>query len=372
MTRCPPFQRRVCRHRWESSSRVVLAKLASLSLIVLLGTRWSGGPSSRMAVLANSYSDEEKEREEEENQATAAEVEMRPRFRHRGRHDRNHSRVDTSTRQGQLCQQHEESLQESHEGYFSRHWYPDPNLVVDNCTDPTENPHGSYSSHRKDCVFAFHKIDSPPKWSAFRLNTACSDSNVMEDESHHPIRLRHQAELFPDTCIKDFRRCYSLDDDWKVYLPFYCRKVHPIPEGATHLSVDCTEDHQVKVGELAKVSKQASEHGQSDSSSAIYLDPHQKQQQKHEMAKLDWMARRLEKIFYVVLAVGVMACFVCICFCYAAGIRPLLSSSLDAGLSRRRTGGTRRWPVVLAPHAGSVAHRRPRQASAVSKLPTAT
>jgi hypothetical protein len=144
-------------------------------------------------------------------------------------------------------------------GVYVETYVLDVNYVVANdlkssCKSRASNAHGAYTS-KGQCYFAFHKIPDdmvPPN----RMSEACSDANLVEesravkdDPVVHPVRS------WPDTCVGDFPRCYRLDHDEQVLLKFMCSQKLEVPEGATHLSVDCTLDKAVlkkmlKNGEL--------------------------------------------------------------------------------------------------------------------------
>jgi hypothetical protein len=165
-------------------------------------------------------------------------------------------------RLGTLCKDHEDSLSSSRNGfgyYGGMNWYPDTNNIPENCTSATENARGTYTAHKADCIFSFHKVKRPTTWTEYSLSTDCKDSNLLRQETKDgkaegaPKSFKMKAEAFPDQCVKDYKRCYSIDEDWKHYLSFFCKNEKSIPDDATHLSVDCTEDFAIKLGLLSKM-----------------------------------------------------------------------------------------------------------------------
>jgi hypothetical protein len=109
------------------------------------------------------------------------------------------------------------------------------------CPSRTSNAHGTYTS-RGNCYFKFHKIhnDIVP---ANRMSVACSDDNLVEGSDALTTDLvRHPVSAWPDACVGDYSRCYRLDHDEEKLLQLICSKKLEVPEGATHLSVDCSAD----------------------------------------------------------------------------------------------------------------------------------
>jgi hypothetical protein len=266
---------------------------------------------------------------------------------------------DLSERTGQLCDEHQDFLQTS-ENMMNRNQFYELDLMfnpmsnvrsLQNCTDPTEIARGSYFS-TNDCTFAYHKNEHAEKWSDFRLSTGCTESNMMtetlEDGRTRKSSFPMKVSPFPDQCVKNFRRCYSIEHDWKHYLAFVCKNYVSIPDEATHLSVDCRKDFLNTL------------RNQNDTN----LNPYEKK----ERESMEYVATRTEKIIYGVMTAGFAGCFVCVCVFYFMVVRPYQQSHvLESGLRRRRTGVGARAPPRLPfmGLSGSAARRR-HQAKATS------
>jgi hypothetical protein len=70
----------------------------------------------------------------------------------------------------------------------------------------------------------------------YRTSDLCSDDNAF-------LTVKEYVTEWPDECVGDFRRCYSLEHHQSLLLDFLCLKDYwHVPEGTTHMSVDCTED----------------------------------------------------------------------------------------------------------------------------------
>jgi hypothetical protein len=283
-------------------------------------------------------------------------------------------------RLGTLCKNHDDFLSNTQNrfgGYYGgMHWYPDTNNIPENCTSATENARGTYTAHKADCIFSFHKVKRPTAWSEYSLSTDCKNSNLLRQETKDgkgegaPKSFKMKAEAFPDQCVKDYKRCYSIDDDWKHYLSFFCKNERSIPDDATHVSVDCTEDFVIKLGLWAKMlSRNGSSEEEGLGSFEKSIQNQEKVRHDHEIRKFHMLATRAEKLVYAVVGVGLVACFSCACFVYAGVVRPFQQSQLDSGLRRRRTGG-RGVTLPFSVSASTAAARRPRSKVGVSTLPT--
>jgi hypothetical protein len=118
---------------------------------------------------------------------------------------------------------------------------------------------------------------------------------------------------------------------------------------------------------LAEISRLKMRENSSDTTEVLF-DPYEKSRQKHELEKVDALATRAEKIVFAVAGIGLVCCFLCACFVYAAVIRPYQQSRiLDSALRRRRTGGR---GVTLPISVITTTTRRPRSRVGVSVWPT--
>jgi hypothetical protein len=221
------------------------------------------------------------------------------------------SLYDLSERSGRLCEEHKDFLRLNF--LYSSENMPDVRSIP-NCTYPTENARGVYFSSN-DCTFAYHKVDHPDKWSEYALSTGCSDSNVitetLEDGTTRKSSFPMKVSPFPDQCVKNFRRCYSIEQDWRHYLAVVCKNDVSIPDEATHLSVDCSQDF---------LNTLQSPDG------ADLLDPYEKKEiefypyEGKEMERVHFLATRPEKM-YRVATVGFAGFFVCAWVFYIMVVR---------------------------------------------------
>jgi hypothetical protein len=123
-------------------------------------------------------------------------------------------------------------------------YYARVNDLESTCPSRASNAHGSYTS-KGNCYFTFHTIQSEDKVPANRMSVACAESNAVVDGSGDLFPddpVRHPVKSWPDACVGDYARCYRLDHDEDKLLKFICSKRLEVPEGTTHLSVDCTAD----------------------------------------------------------------------------------------------------------------------------------
>lgn len=107
------------------------------------------------------------------------------------------------------------------------------------CTQKTSNARGSYSSVLAPCVISFHKSeDAELEFIDYQTSNLCSKENgflTIEDYVHD----------WRDECVGDFSRCYSMDHHRLIVFDSLCAMVGNIPDGTTHVSVDCTEDKEL-------------------------------------------------------------------------------------------------------------------------------
>ena len=123
--------------------------------------------------------------------------------------------------------------------------------IAPTCNSANSNARGTYNSFLQPCEFKFHVIPKSRVGEGsnpFQLSTACSDRNIFE-ESHGPHHIEKDALLdyvraWPDECVGDFTRCYSVakDTEAKIFLPHFCLQKWDIPNSVTHISVNCRND----------------------------------------------------------------------------------------------------------------------------------
>ncbi|CAJ1944233.1 unnamed protein product [Cylindrotheca closterium] len=109
------------------------------------------------------------------------------------------------------------------------------------CTTQTSNARGKYTSTVSPCTFEFHKAQEHQReldLIRFHTSDLCSSENSF-------LTVQEYVEFFPDECVADFQRCYSLEHHRSVIWDFLCTKGWDIPEGTTHVSVDCQRDKEL-------------------------------------------------------------------------------------------------------------------------------
>ena len=80
------------------------------------------------------------------------------------------------------------------------------------------------------------------------LSFRCSEAN--EFRRAHTTLLQDYVHNWPDECVGDFRRCYSVKRDEKIFSARFCHKHWTIPDGVTHIGVDCSADKKAKLAKL--------------------------------------------------------------------------------------------------------------------------
>ena len=112
------------------------------------------------------------------------------------------------------------------------------------CKSATANARGQYSSDHVPCTFTFHRDRESDEFTLRpnAMSDVCSNDNEMKG---------HDWEMYvskwPDECVGDFARCYTLPRDEKILLRFLCsHRDFTIPNGTTHVQVDCTNDKMKK------------------------------------------------------------------------------------------------------------------------------
>jgi hypothetical protein len=129
------------------------------------------------------------------------------------------------------------------------------------CSDRFSNARGIYTSTYAPCTIKFHSMtqfqrvgeEKEDDLIEYRTSNLCRDDNVI-------VEIKEYVENFPDECVGDFDRCFSLEHHGKYLYPFLClpenfnpssdtlitaisyRPRWELPPGTTHVSVDCTVD----------------------------------------------------------------------------------------------------------------------------------
>ena len=131
----------------------------------------------------------------------------------------------------------------------SRFWDPPTQQlkdIIDNdqpCPSSKSNPRGSYTANLIPCNFTFHTIPEKESLHPMELSTQCHASN----RDSTILLFQDYVFQWPDECVGDFSRCYSIQRDVKIFAQRFCNKDWIIPEGVTHIAVDCSMDKATKV-----------------------------------------------------------------------------------------------------------------------------
>ena len=133
-----------------------------------------------------------------------------------------------------------------------------PRSLPDACKDATANPRGKYTANLAACTFRFHRVsqeDEVPNLSPFRLSTVCSEDNLVGGKEGTSLNtVEEYVKKWPDDCVGDFQRCYSVTRDETIFLEFVCLKGWTFPDGTTHVSVTCTADKARKLEQIEESS----------------------------------------------------------------------------------------------------------------------
>jgi hypothetical protein len=120
---------------------------------------------------------------------------------------------------------------------------PSPALA---CDQETSNARGHYTSTMTPCLFYFHaaaKDAIEMDFIEFHTSDLCTEGNAIGGTS---MAIKEYVDLWPDECVGDFARCYSMLEHQNVFLEFMCAKEWQVPEGTTHISVDCSLDRELE------------------------------------------------------------------------------------------------------------------------------
>lgn len=167
------------------------------------------------------------------------------------------------------------------------------------CQSQQTNMRGYYSAKLAPCKIQYHNYSgtNDETIDAHEVSAVCSGENLAAGEQESSRNTLYEyLHSWNDECVGDFRRCYIIPRDEKIFKPLFCHKKWQVPDGTTHISVDCTEDKAMK--------KQLEE----------TLNPDQKQQ-------LDKM-REMETILFVILAILLVLFCTCSALTYRWVVRP--------------------------------------------------
>ena len=146
------------------------------------------------------------------------------------------------------------------------------------CDFATSNARGRYTSELNPCTFRFHVADESMEEMEFieyHTSDLCTDENTIGHRSSSSpatsstrgaaaasMSVKEYVKDFPDECVGDFTRCYSLEYHSKVVWEFLCDKEWKLPEGTTHISVDCTADKKLMMESALRERQQATQQRQ--------------------------------------------------------------------------------------------------------------
>ena len=192
------------------------------------------------------------------------------------------------------------------------------------CKSASSNARGIYTSHLVPCTFQFFQIpkEQPDDLPFFVMSTACFDTSPMQNQPP----FEDYIVRWPDECLTDFVRCYSLKRDEYILLRHMCAKKEPFkfPEGATHVSVNCTEDQKEKQEQIKKWEADRKEDNHED----FYLKQHNETLKQHRQSQ-----RELHMVLFGALAICLMACCFGFCFTYRYVVKPYLTATLKRSRS---------------------------------------
>jgi len=189
-------------------------------------------------------------------------------------------------------------------GTYGGSWYQydeHPMKMKKPCEGAKFNPRGYYTAHLAACKVQFHKISAREEINTYEMSTRCSDDNLVDGkkESTHNTAYEYMS-MWKDECVGDFRRCYIIPRDEKVFKDFLCSKNWTVPEGTTHISVDCRDDKNTKIEAL----------GSTDAGMAPFM--------KHQQS----MMREVETILVVILTILLVMLCACCGLTYRWAVKP--------------------------------------------------
>lgn len=189
------------------------------------------------------------------------------------------------------------------------------------CKSASINARGTYNSHLVPCTFKFYQIEKETDGDLgpFTMSTACQDATPMKGNDE----IEEYVVKWPDECVADFNRCYMIERDEKILLRHICRYEWTLPEGATHVSVDCTADKEEKEERLKKKNKDDRK-------------PFNPPIVEH---KYDYQKQRREYYAVQLFAIGFVLLVVCASlFCtYQYAVKPYLIMTADMMMNMKRS-----------------------------------
>jgi len=178
------------------------------------------------------------------------------------------------------------------------------------CESAADNTRGKYSTALKPCIFTFHKSDKDDG-SSFRTSTVCSKKNSINKET-----IKEYVIGWPDECVGDFARCYSVDRDENVFRNFFCntKPDWKIPKDTTHISVSCIDDKEAKIA-----------FNQNRTGGERYFEKEAARQEKQFLIKVEKEEehmRHLEVVAIISFFLTFSACLILVKCAYSWLLRP--------------------------------------------------
>ena len=144
------------------------------------------------------------------------------------------------------------------------------------CEFATSNARGRYTSELNPCTFRFHAVDEAMEemdFIEYHTSDLCTDENTIGHRSSsspstgstrgaatsNSMSVKEYVKDFPDECVGDFTRCYSLEHHTKIVWEFLCDKEWKLPQGTTHISVDCTADKKLALESAIRERQEATQ-----------------------------------------------------------------------------------------------------------------
>ena len=130
---------------------------------------------------------------------------------------------------------------------------PSPSMFAP-CSSQISNARGSYTTTRAPCTFDFHNAtdnETDATTIQYRTSDLCSPENSF-------LTIKDYVDDWADECVGDFARCYSVEYHQSVLFEYVCSKGWNIPNGTTHISVDCRDDKDLVLESVSRIEMEQS------------------------------------------------------------------------------------------------------------------
>ncbi|CAB9527058.1 expressed unknown protein [Seminavis robusta] len=183
------------------------------------------------------------------------------------------------------------------------------------CALPASNPTPTYSPHLFSCKLTFHAIPEEDHQAPAK----CTKNN--EKVVHGkgiPETLQEYVSNWPDSCVRDFQRCYSVHKEKYIIAGLFCRKRWSIPDGVSHISVDCSIKKEATLRRIKEI----------QTNSEVERRKQTKQATREQVSKttndqisgLASQNKQLRQVTIVLVAFG--GALLCLCVCCIVLICP--------------------------------------------------